>query len=530
MSFSTSDMMDRSASRRRLLRQAALLALSPLLLPIQGRRALADIRFADYPFRLGVASGDPLPDGMVIWTRLAPVPFDVEALPPEPIEVRWEISEDDSFKRIEKSGTALARPEFAHAVHVEVTGLRPGRAYFYRFIAGGEASGVGRTRTAPAVRAPTAQMKLAFASCQHYEHGYFSAYRDMIAQDPDLILHLGDYIYEYAVSVAPLRRHPVLEATSLNDYRALHEAYKTDADLQAAHAHAPWVFTWDDHEVENNYAADRPEFGDDTEAFLKRRAAAYRAYFEHLPLRLMARPEGADMRLHQRFGWGDLAHFSVLDLRQYRDAQACEPPGPPAGAVIDLDTCPGALDDQRSLMGAAQEAWFRLGFGRGGATWNVVAQPLMLAALDQLPGPARGVYNDNWGGYPAARQRVMDLIIERGIENVISLGGDLHGFWVSDITEAPFDPTSRKVGAEFGSTSLTSPSFLYETFMALLPENPQVKLFEDRMRGYVICDLTHDRWQADLRTVSSITEADPTFASLAKFEVAAGIAGVTRNS
>ena len=350
----------------------------------------------------------------------------------------------------------------------------------------------------------------------------------MIAQDPELIVHLGDYVYEYAISRSPLRRHPVEEAYDLSDYRALHATYKLDPDLRAAHAYAPWVVTWDDHEVENNYADDRPEFGDDTESFLKRRTAAYRAYFEHLPLRLMAAPQGPRMRIHQRFRYGDLAEFSVLDLRQFRDPQACEPDGPPAGAVIDIASCDEVMAEDRSMMGRAQEFWFRIGFGRGGATWNVIAQGLMLAGLDQLPGPGRGVYNDNWGGYLANRQRIINLIKERGIENVVSLGGDIHGFWVSDITDAPFDPDSLKVGAEFVCTSITSPSYLYETFSALLPENPQVKLFEDRVRGYVMCDLNHERWRSTLRTVSSVLDPNPSFGTLATFEVENGRPGVQR--
>ncbi len=508
--------------------RAVAMALAPAFAPVVTRGALAQTTFIDYPFKLGVASGDPLPDGVVIWTRLAPSPFDTTTLPPVPIEVSWEVAEDEGMKRIVQTGVTLARPELAHAVHVELHGLRPGRDYFYRFMSGGEVSPTGRTLTLPNTTVDTKSFRFAFASCQHYEHGYFTPYRDMVAQDPDLIIHLGDYIYEYAVSQSPLRRHPIVEAYSLDDYRAVHAVYKLDADLKAAHAHAPWVMTWDDHEVENNYANDQPEFGDDTEAFLQRRAAAYRAYFEHLPLRLMARPNGPNMRLHQRFQVGNLAEFSVLDLRQFRDPQPCEPEGPPAGAVIDIEACAEATAEDRSLMGADQEFWFRIGFGRGGATWNVIAQPLMMAGLDQLPGPGRGVYNDNWGAYPANRQRIVELIKERGVENVVSLGGDIHGFWVSDLTEAPFDPNSLKVGAEFVCSSITSPSFLYDTFSAVLPENPQVKLFEDRMRGYVLCDLNHDRWRSTLRTVSSVRDPDPDFGTLATFEVEAGKAGVTQ--
>ena len=521
-------MPQRAPSRRALMSRAAAVALAPLFTPLPDRKAWAQPRFFDYPFKLGVASGDPLPDGVVIWTRLAPDPFSTDALPHEPIEVEWQVAEDDGMRRTVQNGMALARPEFAHAVHVELTDLKPGREYFYQFRAGGEVSPVGRTLTAPSQSANVKNMKFAFASCQHYEHGYFTAYRDMIAQDPSLIIHLGDYIYEYAMSRSPVRRHPVEEAYNLEDYRALHAAYKLDPDLRAAHAYAPWVCTWDDHEVENNYADDQPEFGEPTEEFLRRRTAAYRAYFEHLPLRLMAEPQGPRMRIHQRFQYGDLAEFSVLDLRQFRDPQACEPEGFPAGAVIDLESCPEASAESRSLMGREQEFWFNFGFGRGGSTWNVIAQSLMMAGLDQLPGPGRGVYNDNWGGYMANRQRIVDLIMRRGVENVVSLGGDIHGFWVSDITEAPFDPNSTKIGTEFVCTSVTSPSFLYDTFSALLPENPQVKLFEDRIRGYVMCDLTQDRWRSTLRTVSSVLDPDPTFGTLATFDVESGTPGPVR--
>lgn len=518
----------RTKSRRALLSDAAIVALTPLLGPAPYRKVWAQPRFMDYPFKLGVASGYPLPDGVVIWTRLAPDPFSTDALPDEAIEVKWEVAEDDGMRRIIQNGSVLARPDFAHAVHVELSGLRPGREYFYRFTVAGEESQVGRTVTTPAQNANVNSIKFAVASCQHYEHGYFTAYRDMIAHDPELIFHLGDYIYEYRISRAPVRRHPIEEAYDLADYRALHAAYKMDPDLQAAHAYAPFVCTWDDHEVENNYANDQPEFGEPSETFVRRRTAAYRAYYEHLPLRIIAEPQGTSLRLHNRFQYGNLAEFSVLDTRQFRDWQACEPEGFPAGAVIDIAECPAVTAEQRSMLGQEQEFWFNVGFGRGGATWNVIAQSLMMAGLDQLPGPGRGVYNDNWGGYLANRQRIMALIKDRGVQNVVSLGGDIHGFWINDLTEMPFDPNSAKLGTEFVCTSITSPSYLYETFSALLPENPQVKFFEDRIRGYVFCDLNHERCRSTLRTVSSVRDPNPDFGTLATFEVEDGTPGPIR--
>ena len=296
----------------------------------------AQARLSGYPFALGVASGDPEPDGVVLWTRLAPEPLAADGrggMPRRKVRVRWEVATDEGFTSVVRRGVELARPALAHSVHVEVDGLSPAREYYYRFEAGSELSPVGRTKTAPAPGADVSELAFAFASCQQYEHGYFTAYKHMAEEDLDLVIHLGDYIYEYGKNeyVAPggnVRNHvPGTEITTLADYRVRHGQYKSTGNLRRAHAAFPWVVTWDDHEVENNYAdeisEDDTEPDQDPEVFLRRRAAAYQAYYENMPLRRSSVPRGPDMRLYRRLTYGGLAEFNVLDTRQYRTDQPC---------------------------------------------------------------------------------------------------------------------------------------------------------------------------------------------------------------
>jgi alkaline phosphatase D len=274
--------------------------------------AVARLRFSDYPFSLSVASGDPQPHGVVLWTRLAPHPLAEDGnggMPPLKVPVYWEIAEDEDFGEVERRGEVFARPELAHSVHVEVRGLDPDHEYFYRFRAGSEWSPTGRTKTAPAPGASVAELAFAFASCQMYEHGYYTAYRRMSEENLDLVVHLGDYIYEigpnqYVAQSGNVRTHNSPEIFTLPEYRNRHALYKTDEDLQAAHAAFPWIVTWDDHEVENNYADEVSQIDSepdqDPEVFLRRRAAAYQAYYEHMPLRRTSVPQGPDMQLYRR--------------------------------------------------------------------------------------------------------------------------------------------------------------------------------------------------------------------------------------
>ena len=516
-----------AAPRRSFVRSAAAFAGSMLagLGPIR-RAAAAAPNFINDPFQLGVASGDPNTDGFVIWTRLAPDPYDPAALPVEAIPVGWEVAEDAKFRKIAARGTVYARPELAHSVHVDLRGLGPHRDYFYRFTCGDAVSPVGRGATWPAPTAPADKLRFAFGSCQHYEQGYFSAYRDMVAQDPSLIIHLGDYIYDVSYG-RTVRHSPIADARTLADYRQLHAVYKLDPDLQAAHRHCPWLFVWDDHEVDNDYSAIDSEDDADPAAFLARRRAAYQAYYEHMPLRASAGPTASgNMFMFQRINYGDLAEFNQLDLRQYRAPIVCKTPTFRAGRVVDVTQCPELADPSRTMLGAQQEFWIDRHLGRTGARWTVIAQSLMLMGFDQIVGPARGVYTDNWAGFPAARRKVFDIIKKRSLQNVISLGGDIHSYVVGDAKDIDADPASATLLSEFVCTSITSESFNTSVFAAMAPENPNIKLIDDRYRGYVLCDVDRNVWRTTLRTVDDVMDRNTGFGTLATFAVEQGQPGV----
>src|SRR4051812_32674721 len=367
-------------TRRRFLCSSALGAAA-LLAP--ARAILSQPRFGSYPFTLGVASGYPHANGVTLWTRLAPVDAD---MPPADVPVRWEIAADEAFRDIKARGTALASPRWAHSVHVDVTGLDPAHAYFYRFVAGDAVSPIGRTRTAPPPGIANARLRFAFAACQQYEHGYYVAYRHMAGEELDLVVHLGDYIYEATWGRNLVRSHESGPAVTLDDYRRRYALYKSDIDLQAAHAAFPWIVTWDDHEVQNDYANDRSQALDERGWFLARRAAAYQAYFEHMPLPQWARPKGADMRLHTTADFGSLAQFFLVDARQYRSHQVCAPPGRGGSTVVREEDCPERLDSKLSMLGAAQEQWLDDALGRSQARWNIVAQSTLMAQADRRSG------------------------------------------------------------------------------------------------------------------------------------------------
>lgn len=281
--------------------------------------------------------------------------------------MEWELAIDERFRQIERRGRSTAAPRAAHSVHVELSGLSPGREYFYRFRAAGHLSPVGRTRTAPAPEAWDQALTMCFVSCSQYEHGWFTAYRRLAAEHPDVILHLGDYQYEYAPGhyVAPsgnVRDHAGPETTTLANYRQRYAQYKTDPDLQAAHMAAPWLAVFDDHEVDNNWAGEMPEHPPEQPGFLARRAAAFQAYYENMQLRPSSLPRGAGMRLYRRVHWGALATFHMLDTRQYRGDQPC-------GDRFPSD-CPERTDPARSITGAQQEGWLLDGFQRSRARWD----------------------------------------------------------------------------------------------------------------------------------------------------------------
>jgi phosphodiesterase/alkaline phosphatase D-like protein len=435
------------------------------------------------PFPLGVASGDPAHDSVILWTHV-----------PGPATVRWEVSQDEGFRRVVRSGDVTSNP---NAVHVTVDRLAPDRWYYYRFTTGGVTSRVGRTRTLPAPGADARHLRFAFASCQAWAGGPYPAYRDMAQQDLDFVVHLGDYIYETADG-------------SLAEFRRLHALYKSSPDLRDAHARFPFFTTWDDHEVLNNWADDHKP-SPDGRPFAERRANAFQAYYEHLPMRTA--PVGGDWPIFRRFRWGRLAEFSVLDTRQYRDAQAC-------GDGMNKPPCDDVFDPARTMTGPEQETWLLEGLRRSRARWTVLAQQTILARFDYDLGPGRSYNLDQWDGYPAARQRILDAIVHYRPRNPVVLAGDWHSHWVNDILANFDDPASPVIASEFAGTSISSGIGWDAAVRQGLPANPHVKLYNGSYRGYVMCDLTRDRWQSTLRVV-----VGQDVRTLAVFEVRDGVPG-----
>lgn len=500
--------------RRRILSLAALPALA-LRAGAQRRKPV----FKTNPFTLGVASGDPGPDGFVLWTRLATEPLRGGGLESDEIDVRWEVAEDEGFRRIARSGTAVADPRLAHSVHVELEGLRPDRWYWYRFAAGDDESPAGRARTAPAAGAEPQRLSFAFASCQHFETGYYTAYEHMAEEAPDLVFHLGDYIYE-GPSNPRVRAHLGGELLTLNDYRNRYALYRTDADLQAAHAACPWIVTWDDHEVDNNYAAETSEEADvKREAFLERRASAYQAYYEHMPLRSAQVPRGSSMRLYRRLEFGRLARFHVLDTRQHRSDQPCGDRTKPP--------CPGTAEPAATLLGAEQRAWLFDGLEGSPAAWNVIPQQVMMARVDRLPGEDVTYSMDQWSGYDVPRRRLLRFLDESRVRNPVVLTGDIHSNWVNDLLVDFDDPQSRAVATEFVGTSISSggdggPNTEYAE--GVMRDNPFVRL-QNAQRGYVVCEMTAERLTARYRVLDSVTRRGAARETLARFVVEDGRPG-----
>ncbi len=511
--------MERREFVERLARMGAVAMWVPAVRPLWRRPV-----FTSYPFTLGVASGDPDSSGVVLWTRLAPDPLRGGGMPPDSVEVSWEIATDDRLRRIARRGTAVASPDFGHSVHVEVEGLEPDRPYWYRFYAGGEASPLGRTRTMPLAGAPTERLRLAFASCQHYEQGYFTAYRHMAGEDLDVVFHLGDYIYESEGDATRVRMHTGQELQSLDDYRNRYALYKTDADLQAAHAAFPWIVTWDDHEVDNDYAGAASEHQDPIDAFLGRRAAAYRAFYEHMPLRRAAVPNGPFARMYRGVSVGTLADFSVLDTRQYRSDQPCE------RRIAPL--CPAVLDPAQTMLGAAQEHWLLDRLSRSRARWNVLAQQVLMVQVDSVAGPERGYSMDKWNGYVAERTRLLAALQQRRVSNPIVLSGDSHINWVGDLRVDFNDERSPAAATEFAGTSISSGgdgADLPPWSASVLAENPQVR-FINGQRGYVRCDVTPRQWRADYRVLEYVSQPGAAVRTRASFAVVNGQPGALRGA
>lgn len=515
-------MNDFSVTRRSFL--AGGLALCGLASAHRRAAALLaqPIPFTAFPFTLGVASGDPSPDGVVIWTRLAPDPTNGGGMPPMAVEVNWEVALDDRLSNVVMRGRASALPEWAHSVHVDVEGLMPDRWYWYRFRVGDTLSPVGRTRTLPRAGAAVERLRFAFASCQQYEMGHFTAFRHMATEDLSVIFHLGDYIYEGARAAGRVREHLGPEIMTLEDYRNRHAQYKTDPDLQAAHASFPFIMTWDDHEVDNNYAGPLHERNDPVDAFLQRRTAGYQAYYEHMPLRVGSVPRGPWLQLYRRFSYGRLASFFVLDTRQYRTDQPCED-----GVKAP---CSGVFDEKATLLGNEQERWLFEGVSGSKTRWNVMPQQVMMAPIDRAEGSEQRFAMDQWGGYDAARRRLMQFLSRRRLSNPVVLTGDVHSNWVNDLKVDLFDPRSPVVATEFVGTSITSGGDGVDQppeLSMILSENPFVK-FHNQQRGYVVCEITPKTMRADFRVVEYVSRPGAPLQTRASFIVEDGRPGASQ--
>ncbi len=507
-------------SRRSFLAGSASFAAAALL----SNRALGAVTaspaFAAYPFTLGVASGDPSPDGVVLWTRLAPRPGEPGGgMPAGSVEVAWQVAEDEAMTRVVQRGATAAVAGWAHSVHVEVAGLRPDRWYWYQFKAGGEVSPIGRTRTMPPAGAAAERLRFAFASCQKYETGHYTAYEHMAREDLDLVVHLGDYIYEKGDGNGAVRPHGTPEIFTLDDYRARYAVYKSDPHLQAAHAMAPWIVTWDDHEVSNNYAGAIPEFPEkmNTADFLRRRAAGYQAYYEHMPLRRSALPSGPDMLLYRRLEFGRLASFHVLDTRQYRTDQ-------PQGDGLK-PVSPVLLDEKGTMLGEKQRAWLTEGLDRSAAGWNILAQQVMMARIDSQPGPEILTSMDKWSGYEFERRRMLRHFRDRRVANPVVITGDIHCNWANELATDFDTPEAPPVGVEFVGTSITSGGDGGDhgkySSPEMLAENPAVKYFNNE-RGYVRCEVTPGQWRTDYRTVPYVSRPGAPLQTRASFQVESG--------
>lgn len=473
------------------------------------------------PFLLGVASGDPDPTSVVLWTKLATDltdPTGLGGLGEVDHAVRWEVATDEGFDDVVAAGIEPAPAELGHSVHVTVDGLDADAWYWYRFRIGDRTSPVARTRTAPAEGAAVDELRLAFASCQLRTAGHWTAYDHLVADEPDLVAFLGDYVYEYPGGTGDLAIPLDDEPRTLAEYRILYAAYQRDPKLQAAHAVAPWVITWDDHEVENNYAADVPEDDADAADFDERRRAAYQAFWEAHPLRADPPADDGSLQVYRSLAWGALADLFVLDGRQYRTDQPCG-----GGVAIDATECEDLDTPASTMLGTEQEAWLTDGLEASEATWKVLAQQTVVKAL-VLGNIVLNV--DQWDGYPSARRRLLEGIADAGIDNVVVLTGDIHAGGAADLRVPDAGSDGDIVAHELVAPGISSPG-LGALADAVAGAGLDLAYANFSDNGYVRCTITPERWRTEFVVVDTIG-ADTSPASVAgTVDLQAGTPGLT---
>lgn len=509
----------RGASRRAVLKHAlawSALACVPVAFGQSRTRLSAD------PFTLGVSSGYPHPRGFTIWTRLAPAPLQLDGgMRPEWVFIEWEVAEDEGFGKVLAKGRFKSTPDLGHSIHIDVDGLAADRVYHYRFRVGDWPSPVGRCRTAPALGA-AARTRFAVMSCQHYEQGWFNAYRHLKADQPDFVAFVGDYIYESSWGDDLVRRHVNLDPRTLAEYRVTHAQYRQDPFLRDIQLEVPFVHTWDDHEVQNDYAGLIAETWDPQ--FWLRRAAAYQAFYEHTPLPARMRPGMGGMRIHDSFSRGREHRFHVLDARQYRDMLACPPPQGGGHTVSPAD-CPD-FEAERSMLGEAQERWLDEHLKMSQARFNFIVQPTLFLPTDQLAGPGVAYGTDSWSGYPRARERLIKSLTTHRAQNPVIVGGDVHSFYVTDIREQLGNPDSPIIASEYCGTSVTGEGRAQEITDRVVAETADVHYGRSDARGYLLLTAEGDSVLAELKAVDTIKSPQTGIRTLKRYRTVAGKPGV----
>ena len=466
---------------------------------------LPEASFDENPFSLGVASGGVLADRVILWTRIAPDPLAEDGLggvSTEAIRVEWEVSTKEDFSEILLYGVVATTEQLAHAVHIDAGPLEPDSWYYYRFKCGGWISAVGKTRTLPCKERALAQLRLGVTTCHRYEDGYFTVLGDLALQEPDIVLQVGDYIYEYAPS-EDVRVQPLPRCSDLTSYRLRHALYKGEAELQAAHASCPWEVVWDDHEIKNDY------FGsDEAEEIQELMRAGYQAYYEHMPLRVLP-PEGSTLKIYRVLDIGNLLRIYLFDTRQYRDETSCGD-----------DDCPDMFDGDRQLLGEEQESWFLEEVESSSTRWNLIAQQVVMSNFNI----SEALLNyDQWDGYPAARERILEHLYALNLNNFLVCTGDIHIGGVARLNLDPDDFTSPVVAYEFVTPSVTSSARELEDNGALveyaLSARENVDYIHATKRGYILLDITHEQIDVSFRMVDSVEEPDLEVKTEASFQV-----------
>ena len=503
-------------NRRTLLKTAGLLSFG---YPLRQLHAIQTTpKFSADPFAAGVASGDPTRNGVVLWTRLIPDPIAERGWQRGTVSVDWQIASDERMQNIVRRGSAQATPSYGHSVHVDVTGLDANRWYWYRFRAGSAESPIGRTKTAPAN--PADRIRFAFASCQQYQAGYYTAYKNMVREDIDVVVFLGDYIYESGGGTGA-RRITAEEPKTLDGYRSRYALYRSDENLREAHRLFPWIITWDDHEVQDNYAADVPKDSQPREDFLIRRAAAYQAHYEWLPMPKAEIPSGPNAHMYRSLSFGPLANFIVLDGRQYRSDQPCG----------DGNKAPCAeFLDERTMLGSAQERWLDRELRGSRSQWNIVANQVRMAVVNQGQGNNEAYAMDAWAGYETARRRITSSLQNSRVQNPVVITGDIHSNWVCDLKVDYKEENAPVVATELIGTSISSGGDGADTSangQSQVAKNPQVKFYNSQ-RGYVRCEVTRQSLTADFRVVEKVSVPESPASTRASFIVENGKPGAHR--